>query len=82
MPTSSGVGSDSLVTAPACGVTGSGLDQIVEYIHCHPGLAGASDAKDINPGGQAANSLNQLIVQAAKATGALTRCSRRPKSAR
>ena len=70
MPTRSGVRSYSLVTAPAYGVTGTGLDQIVEYIHRDPGLAGASDGKDIKAGAQAANSLNQLIVQAAKATGA------------
>ena len=54
MPTSSGVRSYSLVTAPAYGVTGTGLDRTVEYIHRDPGPAGATDGKDIKAGAQAA----------------------------
>lgn len=55
MPTSSGVKSYSLVAAATYGATGTGLDQIVEYIYRDLGLAGATDGKDIKAGAQAAN---------------------------
>ncbi len=70
MPTASGVKSYSLVTAATYGATGTGLDQIVEYIYRDLGLAGATDGKDIRAGAQAANRLNEMIVQAAQATHA------------
>ena len=56
MPTASGVKSYSLVTAATYGATGTGLDQIVEYIYRDLGLAGATDGKDIRAGAQACSS--------------------------
>jgi hypothetical protein len=52
------------------GTTGSGLDQFVEFIFSDNGLAGATDGRDIVRGAAAANSLNQLILEAASITGA------------
>ncbi|MCP5268954.1 MAG: hypothetical protein H6943_07945 [Zoogloeaceae bacterium] len=54
------------------GTTGTGLDQFPEYVFGDNGLAGATDGRDIVKGAAAANSLNQLIVEAANATGAST----------
>ena len=55
---------------PVPGTTGTGLDQFVNYIYADNGLAGATDGRDITKGAAAANSLNQLILEAATATGA------------
>lgn len=55
---------------PVPGTTGTGLDQFVEFIYADNGLAGATDGRDIARGASAANSLSQLIVEAANATGA------------
>ena len=67
--TSSQVKTYSL-TEPVPGTTGTGLDQFVNYIYADNGLAGATDGRDITKGAAAANSLNQLILEAATATGA------------
>jgi len=48
--------------------TGTGLDRIVDTIKIDTGLAAATNAGDINQGAAAANSLNQLIVNAIQAT--------------
>ena len=48
--------------------TGTGLDRIVDTIKIDTGLAVATNAGDINQGAAAANSLNQLIVNAIQAT--------------
>ena len=58
------------MTNPVPGTTGSGLDQFVEFIFADNGLAGATDGRDIRGGASSANSLNQLIIEAADATGA------------
>jgi len=58
------------MTNPVPGTTGSGLDQFVEFIFADNGLAGATDGRDIRGGASSANSLNQLIIEAANATGA------------
>ncbi|MBL8488745.1 MAG: hypothetical protein JNK22_16860 [Rhodocyclaceae bacterium] len=70
MPTTSGTRTYSLVTDPIPGTSGTGLDQIVRSIFADPGLAGATDGKDIKSGAQAADQLNGLILKAAAATGA------------
>ena len=70
MPLTSGVKTYSLVTNPVAGTTGTGLDQIVTSIFADPGLAGATDGKDIKGGANAADQLNGLILKAAAATGA------------
>ncbi len=70
MPSSSSVKVYSLVTNPLFGSSGTGLDQIVQAIYADPGLAGATDGKDIKAGAQAAEQLGQLILKAASATGA------------
>ena len=67
--TSSQVKTYSL-TEPVPGTTGTGLDQFVNFIFADNGLAGATDGRDIAKGAAAANSLNQLIMEAANATGA------------
>ncbi len=59
----------SLAT-PVPGTTGTGLDQFVDYIYADNGLAGATDGRHVTQGAGYANSLNQLIVEAATATGA------------
>lgn len=55
---------------PVPGTTGTGLDQFVQFIYGDNGLAGATDGRDITHGASYANQLNQLIVEAANATGA------------
>lgn len=55
---------------PVPGTTGTGMDQFVDYIYADNGLAGATDGRQIVRGAASANSLNQLIVEAANATGA------------
>jgi len=62
----------SLVTDPAQGTTGTGLDALVGRVFLDPGLAGANDGKDIKAGASAADQLNQLIIEAAQAVGADT----------
>ena len=49
--------------------TGTGLDRIVDTIKLDRGLAKWTSAADINAGAAAANSLNQLIVNAIQTTG-------------
>ncbi|NJL50341.1 MAG: hypothetical protein HC909_01095 [Blastochloris sp.] len=53
------------------GTTGTGLDQIVTTIAHDRGLAGRITGKDIAGGAAAANTLNALIVEAARATHAI-----------
>jgi uncharacterized damage-inducible protein DinB len=60
----------SMLTQPVPGTTGTGLDQLIDAINTDPGLAGANDAQDIMAGAAAANSLNQMILDAMAATGA------------
>jgi Ca2+-binding RTX toxin-like protein len=48
--------------------TGSGLDRLVDWIKLDPGLPRWTSAQDINDGVAAANSLNQLLVEAISAT--------------
>ncbi len=55
----------SLVDTPIAGTTGTGLDQFVSYVFADPGLAGATDSKDIIAGADAADQLNHLILEAA-----------------
>jgi hypothetical protein len=62
----------SLVTDPLVATTGTGLDQLVDKIFLDPGLAGANDSKEIKGGASAADQLNQMIIEAAKAVGADT----------
>jgi Ca2+-binding RTX toxin-like protein len=64
------VKSYSLLTDPVQGDTGTGLDQLVQFIQADPGLAGRIDGREIAQGAAAANRMNQLIVEAATATGA------------
>ncbi|HRH82134.1 MAG TPA: calcium-binding protein [Thiobacillaceae bacterium] len=60
----------SLLTEPAIGTTGTGLDQLVKYIQADTGLAGANDGQETKAGAIAADQLNNLIKEAANATGA------------
>jgi Ca2+-binding RTX toxin-like protein len=62
----------SLVTDPQQGNTGTGFDQLVANVFLDPGLAGATDGKEIKVGAAAANELNQMIIEAAQAVGADT----------
>lgn len=64
------VKSYSLLTDPVPGDTGTGLDQLVQFIQADPGLAGRVDGREIAQGAAAANGMNRLIVEAANATGA------------
>jgi hypothetical protein len=65
------VKSYSLLVDPVAGDTDTGLDQLVAIINTDLGLAGANPAPDIAGGAAAANSLNQLILEAALAVNAL-----------
>ena len=49
--------------------TGTGLDRMVDWIQLDPGLPRWTSARDINDGLAAANSLNQLLINAIDATG-------------
>jgi Ca2+-binding RTX toxin-like protein len=60
----------SLVTDPVIGSTGTGLDQLVQFIQSDNGLIGRLPARDITGGAAAADGMNRLIVEAANATGA------------
>lgn len=64
------VKSYSLLTDPVPGDTGTGLDQLVQFIQADPGLAGRIDGREIAQGAAAANGMNRLIIEAANATGA------------
>jgi Ca2+-binding RTX toxin-like protein len=57
----------SLVDTPVAGTTGTGLDQFVSYVFADPGLAGATDSKDIIAGADFADKLNHFILDAAAA---------------
>jgi hypothetical protein len=50
-------------------LTGSGLDQLVSIIVNDPGLLARISASDISAGAAAANDMNQLIIDAIRATG-------------
>lgn len=60
----------SWLTGTTPGSTGTGLDQIVDWINRDTSLAGSTSAADITAGAAAANGLNALINEAANATGA------------
>ena len=60
----------SLLKDSVPGTTGTGWDQFLEFIQADAGLAGATDGKDIAAGATAADRLNQMILEAANATGA------------
>jgi hypothetical protein len=62
----------SMLSAPVTGTTGTGLDQLVNAIFADTGLAGANTAPDLLGGAAAANAMNQIILEAAAATGAAT----------
>jgi len=51
------------------GTTGTSLDFIVLYIYNEPGLLRKVSMEDIRVGARSANGMNELIVQAIKATG-------------
>lgn len=61
----------SLVTDPQAGTTNTGLDQLVSAVYLDPGLAGANDSKEIHAGASYADQLNQLVLEAARAVGAV-----------
>ncbi len=52
--------------------TGTGLDQLVDYIQLDPGLYGRISEQDIDGGANAAAHLNELIIEAITETGAGT----------
>jgi Ca2+-binding RTX toxin-like protein len=60
----------SIVSTRVNATTGTGLDQLLDAIYADNSLAGNNAAADINAGADAANRLNAIIVEAAKATGA------------
>lgn len=68
--TASTVKSYSMLLNPLPGDTGTGLDQLIGNINSDPGLAGANLASHIAGGADAANRMNQIIVEAIEATGA------------
>jgi Ca2+-binding RTX toxin-like protein len=62
----------SMLSAPVTGTTGTGLDQLVDAVFSDTGLSGANMATDLLGGAAAADGLNQIILDAAAATGAAT----------
>jgi Ca2+-binding RTX toxin-like protein len=60
----------SMLTTPVPGTTGTGLDQLVDAVFADTGLAGTNMAPELLGGAGAANGLNQIILEAAAATGA------------
>ncbi len=54
------------------GDTGTGFDQMVEFIYADNSLAGNDRAEYINTGADSANRMNHIILEAARATGAMT----------
>ena len=69
---SNNAGRYSMLSMPVPGSTGTGLDQLVNAIFADTGLAGANTAPDLLGGAAAANAMNQIILEAAAATGAAT----------
>ena len=61
----------SMVSTKITPTTGTGLDQLVEFLYADNGLAGNNSASGINTGATAANRMNQIILEAAVAKGAL-----------
>lgn len=59
-----GVKTYSASTNPVVGDTGTGLDQLVEFIGKDTGLAGANIGTQIEGGADAANGLNGIIIEA------------------
>ncbi|MEY4352333.1 MAG: hypothetical protein RLZZ609_574 [Cyanobacteriota bacterium] len=53
------------------GNTGSGLDQVIGWIARDPGLAGNTEASALAEWIQAANGLNQLIINGLNAIGSI-----------
>lgn len=51
------------------GTTGTGLDDLVDVITQDPGLTNRISLGEINKGAEAADHMNQIIVQSLKATG-------------
>ncbi|WP_294343196.1 calcium-binding protein [Prosthecochloris sp.] len=49
--------------------TGTGLDRLTDAVKTDPGLARNTDADDINTGADAANRMNEIIVEAIENTG-------------
>ena len=60
----------SMVQSHPNGTTSTGLDQLVDAIHADNSLAGNNAATDILAGAAAADRLDAIIVEAARATGA------------
>jgi Ca2+-binding RTX toxin-like protein len=57
------------------GSTGSGLDQVIEWLAADPGLLGAGDASVVRDGIAAADALNAMLVQGLMATGSASHAS-------
>jgi Ca2+-binding RTX toxin-like protein len=60
----------SMLSTTVPGTTGTGLDQLVNAVFIDTGLAGANMAGDLLGGAAAADAMNQIILEAAAATGA------------
>ena len=60
----------SMRTARLNGTSGSGLDQLIDAIQADNGLAGNNHAANIRTGTSAADAMNVILVEAARATGA------------
>ena len=58
------------VPTAVVGTTGTGLDRLVELVMADPGLNKWIATSDIVAGARAADAMNQLIVEAIRATGA------------
>ena len=63
-------GSFSMLKQPVTGTTGTGLDQLVDVVFSDTSLAGSNTAPNLLAGAAAADGMNQIILQAAAATGA------------
>lgn len=62
-----------MLTDPVSGTTGTGLDQLVEFIGADTGLAGANTSAQIVGGATAADGLNAIILEAIANTEVGTR---------
>ncbi|MCA9177576.1 MAG: calcium-binding protein [Planctomycetales bacterium] len=60
---------DPIPSGPIAGTTGTALDRLVDVILADPGLASRISQDEIQAGADAANSLNQIIVDGIRATG-------------
>ncbi len=69
--TGSGISIYGGVKVSTAGTTGSGLDQIVDIIVHDPGILASGSTASVNGGAQAANALDQLILEGAAASNAL-----------